>query len=103
MGVNGLRDSCLILLNVVVMWHIEATENTISGCVVSGNEQVRRGSFLSKKAVLNEQRNVVIYLVRLSIWGIIVCCVWHREAFEDYITRRRICHLRAGLGGRNRV
>ncbi len=28
------------------------------------NEQGRRGSFLSKKAVLNEQRNVVIYLFR---------------------------------------
>ena len=25
---------------------------------------------------------MVIYLVRLSIWGI-VFCLWHREAFED--------------------
>jgi len=39
----------------------------LSRRIVYGNEQGRRGRFLSKKAVLNEQKNVVIYLVRPPI------------------------------------
>jgi len=39
----------------------------LSRRMVQGNEQRRRGSFLSNKAVLDEQKNVDIYLVRLSV------------------------------------
>jgi len=47
---------------------------------------VRRESFLSKKAVLNEQRNVVIYLVRLSM---------RKETGRDL---QAICHSQTNQG-----